>query len=297
VQPSGTARDATRYCRLTADLTKRGQRTSRQFPPIIGFFTKIRPVSTTKLASYDQLNMDDSNETARFASEVDCLEQLTRRISDEFATSFETIQLGSQTLQVLKVADPSAVFDDLVEQAHLAGTDQLLWEPYWAEAWESAIGVGQRLITLDLIDRSVLDLGCGIGTAGAVAAKCGARVVMADNAPPALLFARLNSWPWRERVDVSLCDWQRDSLPARPFDLIVGADIIYERQQWGFLNAFWRSHLGQGGSVLLGEPGRLPRGAFQEWAGNHGWSVQLDHETVVGRERPIRVFSLSIREE
>jgi predicted nicotinamide N-methyase len=240
--------------------------------------------------------MNEPIEIARFANEVECFEQISERIASEFTTISETIQLvsqrGTDSLDILKVADPAGVFDALAEDAERAGSDELSWEPYWAEAWESAVGVGQKLLDMDLAGLSVLDLGCGIGIAGAVAAKRGANVVMADAAPPSLLFARLNSWPWRERVTVNLCDWQSDILAARPFDLIIGADILYEQKQWSFLDSFWRNHLHRNAEVLLGEPGRLIDGKFQKWAEGRGWTVQLEHAPVVGRERPIRLYRL-----
>ena len=77
----------------------------------------------------------------------------------------------------------------------------------------------------------VLDLGCGMGLAGTVAAALGAHVLFADLEPPALLFAALNSLPWRDRIRTRRTNWRTDDL-GQQFPLILGADILYEKQQW-----------------------------------------------------------------
>ena len=112
---------------------------------------------------------------------------------------------------------------------------------------------------------------------------------------PALLFARLNSLPWRRRVRVRQLDWQRDRLHER-FDLILGADIVYEKPQWPLLEKFWRNHLHQSGMVLIGEPGRATGEEFAKWIIEQGWLIEIQEEPVETRQKPIRLFSLKMNE-
>jgi len=139
---------------------------------------------------------------------------------------------------------------------------------------------------------SVLDLGCGMGLTGTVAAALGAQVLFADLEAPALLFARLNSLPWADRVRTRRLDWRKDRLDQR-FDLIVGADILYERKQWDHLEPFWREHLRPGGMVVLGEPGRQTGELFIDWVRGRGWRLQQLAEPVETRSKPIRLFRLT----
>jgi predicted nicotinamide N-methyase len=138
---------------------------------------------------------------------------------------------------------------------------------------------------------STLDLGCGMGLAGTVAARMGMRVLFADLETPALLFAKLNSLPDAARVRTRRLDWRTDRLDER-FDLILGADILYERKQWDHLEPFWRNHLAPGGTILLGEPGRQSGDLFDPWIRERGWEVQVHHEKVDSRDTPIRIFAL-----
>jgi predicted nicotinamide N-methyase len=217
--------------------------------------------------------------------------RLEARIRRQYQTVCQVYDFGSLTVPLKRVAEPDEMLERMEQDAGSAGTATPRWQPYWAELWGCSLVVGRWLVQQNLRDLRVLDLGCGLGLTGTVAAACGARVTMVDAAPPALLFARLNSWPYRDRVQVRRLDWFRDRLPD-PFPLIVGADILYDRGDWPHLEAFWRAHLAPGGSVLLGEGGRSTGGEFPDWLHGRGWQLARSETTLPGHPRPIRLFQL-----
>lgn len=257
--------------------------------------------------------------------------KLLRRIHARYETRTQSIPLGRLTLPFTRVADPDRVLDEVADEEDrrekLSGRrldGDCLHLPYWAELWDSAIGVSRWLAgrvsgegwgaALPNAHRashpprptphapplppSVLDLGCGMGLAGTVAAALGARVLFADLEPAALLFARLNSLPYAARaggrpsVRARQLNWQTDRLNETS-DLILGADILYERKQWDYLEPFWRAHVAPGGAVLLGEPGRATGDDFPTWVQGRGWSLTTLEQPVDTRERPIRLFRLT----
>jgi predicted nicotinamide N-methyase len=130
-----------------------------------------------------------------------------------------------------------------------------------------------------------------MGLTGTVAAAMGARVLFADLEPEALLFARLNAIEFEDRIRTRRLNWQTARLTEQ-FDLIIGADILYEKAQWPFLEPFWRGHLKSGGSVLLGEPGRQTGDLFLEWIKPHPWTLVQLKKSVPTRSAPIRIFQL-----
>ena len=226
--------------------------------------------------------------------------KLLLRIHRTYQTQRKVWQVGDLTIPFVQIADPDRVLDQVAEQEdrleRLRGrrteADQLHL-PYWAELWDSAVGIGQLLVRRreELAGGRAIDLGCGMGLAGTVAARLGMRVLFADLEPPALLFAQLNSLPDAARVRTRRLNWQSDRLDER-FDLILGADILYERKQWDFLEPFWQAHLAPGGTVLLGEPGRQTGEMFIDWIAGKGWSLQQHSEAVTTRATPIRIFEL-----
>jgi hypothetical protein len=104
----------------------------------------------------------------------------------------------------------------------------------------------------------------------------------------------LNSLPWQKNVRTRRLNWQKDRLEER-FNLILGADILYEKQQWAFLEPFWRQHIKNDGSVLLGEPGRQTGDLFLEWMSTKNWRIDQSEQCVTTRPRPIRLFHLSLK--
>ncbi len=213
------------------------------------------------------------------------------------------MQFGHISFPFTRAADPNRVLDEVAaeedrrERVGGLRNAEPLHLPYWAELWDSAGGVAQHLVDQfpsGLSGKNVLDLGCGQGLTGCAAAALGAAVLFADLESPALLFARLNASRLSGRIRTRRLNWQTDHL-VETFDLIIGADILYERSQWDFLEPFWRKHLRDGGTILLGEPGRPTGDAFIGWIVERGWMIDVFEQAVKTREKPVRVLRLRRR--
>jgi predicted nicotinamide N-methyase len=231
-------------------------------------------------------------------------QRLLARIHRRFETITDDLRVGPLSVRFTRVADPNTVLDQVAAEEDrrdkLAGKRRdgaELHLPYWAELWDSSLAIIEFLAEtlparFDVPRLSVLDLGCGMGLTGTVAAALGARVLFADLEPEALLFARLNAIDYAARVRTRRLNWQTARLTER-FDLIIGADILYEKAQWPFLEPFWRGHLRPGGAVLLGEPGRQTGDLFLDWIKPRGWTLEKRQKSVPTRTAPIRLFELT----
>src|SRR5882724_12050426 len=107
--------------------------------------------------------------------------RLLARIQRKYQTISETLHFGPLRLDFTRVADPDVVLDQIVveedRREKLSGQRRdgnALHLPYWAGLWDSAFGIGLFLVK-NPPPGSVLDLGCGMGLAGTVAAAMGAR--------------------------------------------------------------------------------------------------------------------------
>src|SRR5450432_710959 len=206
--------------------------------------------------------------------------RLLARIHRKYVTVTETHAVGPLRLRFTRIDNPDVVLDKIVDEEDrrekITGDRRdgnELHLPYWAELWDSAKGIAEHLIETNRKSqiknrKSILDLGCGMGFSGMVAAAIGAKVMLADLEADALLFARLNSLQWNARV--RQLNWQSDQLDEK-FDLILGADVLYDRTQWEFLDAFFHKHLRDDGEVLLGEPGRQTGEMFPDWITQRNW--------------------------
>ena len=246
------------------------------------------------------------------AQQLDRLRQrLLQRIRRRYSVAYSPLDVGPLHLHFIRIENPDRVLDMVAEEVdrydrqhgkQTYGEEMHL--PYWAELWDSAPAVGQYLTTPQgskLLARrqavampNVLDLGCGMGLAGTTAAALGAGVLFADLEPHALLFARLNSLPWFEQIRTRRLNWRTDQLGER-FEVILGADILYEKVQWPYLEPFWNSHLTADGAIVLGEPGRPTGDEFLNWIAGRPWDVAMHLERVATRDKPVRVIVLRRR--
>lgn len=218
--------------------------------------------------------------------------RLLARLRARFELTPDLLDVAGRAFPFLRVTDPRKVLDQVIEVESRGNPARM---PYWAELWESAIAIGEWLMrNAQPLDRPlrVLDLGCGMGFAGMVAAAVGHRVMLVDIETDALLFAAYNTWSWRRRVRVRRLDWQTDTL-AEQFDLILGADVLYERNQRDHLEPFWRRHLTPTGRVLLGEPGRQTGDEFPDWIRARGWTLQITTYRVEPAGKTVRLFLLN----
>ncbi len=236
--------------------------------------------------------------------------KLLHRIRKRFDVVSNVYAIGALRVPFVQVRDADKVLDEVVAEEDrrdkLAGRkrdEDELHLPYWAELWDSAFGVSEFVVRDHLrhsheaieagrtTPTRTLDLGCGMGLTGAVAATLGHSVLLADLEQDALLFARLNTIRFGRRARTRRLNWQKDRLDEQ-FDLIIGADVLYEKSQWDYLEPFWQHHLADGGSVLLGEPGRQTGDLFIEWIKDKPWTVERFEEPVITRPKPIRLFRL-----
>jgi predicted nicotinamide N-methyase len=239
------------------------------------------------------------------------------RIRRKFDVTTEDLCIGPLRLRFTRPTDPDDVLDMVVRETDrlekLTGQripEDRLHLPYWAQLWDSALGIGAflaaeapaagsesglgSLFAPGTNPPNVLDLGCGMGLTSAVLARLGAIVTMADLEPDALLFARLNTIDAAGQVHARRLNWRTDQL-GRRFDLIVAADILYDREEWTHIERFLRAHAclrSRAPAVVLGEPGRQTGEAFVPWIMERGWFLREFAQPIPTRERPIRVFLL-----
>ena len=186
------------------------------------------------------------------------------------------ILLEFQDLQVhvTRIADFEALLNHL-DPVTFAEDERL---PYWAELWPASVAMVQYVTQrCQLAGRHVLELGCGLGLVGVVAALHGARVLCTDYEAAALAFARHNARRNACRhIRFQLMDWRRPSLPRR-YDYILASDVIYEARNFGPLVVLLRRYLARGGMAVFSEPGRVNAVPFFALLRQHGFTYETEH--------------------
>jgi predicted nicotinamide N-methyase len=201
------------------------------------------------------------------------------------AAPLETIELaiGGQRWTVTAVLDQDALLDIATQFETI---------PYGLLLWESAVGLAERLVSRPdtLAGRSVLELGAGVGLVGLLARTLGADVVQTDHEPVALAVARRNAAANGViGIRQMIADWRQWDHDAR-YDLIVGADIVYDQSVHDDLARIFTRNLAPRGELLLADPDRPRTLAFLSRLEDAGWRFAIDVVTVpgipAGRSRP-----------
>jgi predicted nicotinamide N-methyase len=168
------------------------------------------------------------------------------------------------------LADPDATIDALTQE-EFDRTDERM--PYFAMVWASAESLVAEILKGPRLDgQHVLDLGCGLGPCGFAAVRMGARVTFFDWEPRALEIAAASAerQPLRsETFDFVVGDW-RQPPSFGPFDLILGADVLYERRNAPAVATFLARHLKSGAEAWIADPGRPQAGPFPDLAAAEG---------------------------
>jgi predicted nicotinamide N-methyase len=151
--------------------------------------------------------------------------------------------------------------DDLLDERAFEREEFL---PYWAELWPSAVVLARAVAARSLRGARTLELGCGLGAPSVAAARAGGRVLATDWSPDAVRFARTNAQRNGASLDVRVCAWAHpEELLARaPWDLVLAADVLYERRNVPLLARLLPCLLDRGGEALIADPGRPPADEF-----------------------------------
>ncbi|HET9120772.1 MAG TPA: methyltransferase domain-containing protein [Solirubrobacterales bacterium] len=179
-------------------------------------------------------------------------------------------------MRILQPGDAAELPDDgEVEWAPLV--------PYWEVLWRSGVALARELEGMDIGGRRMVELGCGLGVPSLAAARAGARVLASDMDPDAIELLGRNARDNEVEVETMVASWSNpDALIERgPFDLAVGADVLYERQSVASLLSLLPRLAPE---ALIVDPGRPASHPFVEQA-DRRWGVEAERRGVVSLYR------------
>jgi predicted nicotinamide N-methyase len=171
----------------------------------------------------------------------------------------EIVPLTDRELAVLRPRDSEALIDE-----HAFEEDEFL--PYWAQLWPSGVALARAISSRALKGARVLEIGCGLGLPSLAAARAGGRVLATDWSPTAIELLQDNADRNGVALEAAVVSWTDPAalLTRAPFDLVLAADVLYERRTVPVLAALLPR---LGGEVLLADPGRPPLEGFLERTG------------------------------
>jgi predicted nicotinamide N-methyase len=184
-------------------------------------------------------------------------------------TFWDEIPVGPYQFMIKRIRDTDRLLESITD-SHFNKDE---WLPYWAELWPSSLALAEFIIEIkEMINRkNILEIGCGLGLAGIAATACGAQVLFTDYDPYALEFTQTNfRRNFKRPAAVQSMDWRKPAC-LKPFDLILGADVLYEKRWLTAVLGVIGQCLKPGGTALIAEPNRSIAGRFFALVSEKGW--------------------------
>jgi methyltransferase-like protein 23 len=215
-------------------------------------------------------------------------------LADRFPLETVDITIGQQLWHITCVTDQDALLDGVDEVEHV---------PYGFLLWESAIALAQVLVQRgdQLQGKRVLELGAGVGLSGLVAQALGASVWQTDHRADLLVLAEQNARQNQVALPQQfLADW-RTWDHVEQYDLILGADILYERAMHRYLAPIFRQNLAPDGQLLLADPSRPQALELIAQLETEGWRIDIVMQTITlpllkRNNKPVNVALLTCRQ-
>jgi predicted nicotinamide N-methyase len=189
-------------------------------------------------------------------------------------------------------------FHDPQGLAEAQGISSAAW-PLFGLVWPSGLQLAAALARRPVLaGEHILEVGCGLALASLVGHRRGAQVTASDCHPLTRRFLeenlrlnqlsplpyRLGNWAQRDEVPQatgSLVPVQGheaaggapDRRVSGRFELILGSDVLYERDETGVLAGFIAQHACQASEVMIVDPNRGNRAPFHRHMARMGYEM------------------------
>jgi predicted nicotinamide N-methyase len=187
-------------------------------------------------------------------------------------TFWDEIFVGDKSFMIRRVKNIDVLIDAISEEEFRVG-ERL---PYWADIWPSSIALSEYVLENqdDFAGKKILELGCGLGLTGIVASAIGGEVIFTDNDSHALYFTEENfRRNFKRKASVQLFDW-RNPGHSQSFDIILAADIIYEKRWLEPVLNVLDKKLAETGIAYIANPDRTVGRAVNEMIEGKKWRRQ-----------------------
>ena len=178
-----------------------------------------------------------------------------------YQVKFETVRGIGDDLQLRALLDRQQYHDPLgIAQAE--GISSATW-PIFGMLWPSGQVLAHAMQTYAIQGKSILELGCGLALASLVVHRRGGDITASDCHPLTAEFLlenlKLNQLP---PMKYQTGNWSRANPLLSRFDLIIGSDVLYDREQPEILSQFIEQHANPNAEVLIVDPDRGNRASF-----------------------------------
>ncbi len=180
-----------------------------------------------------------------------------------FRVRYQTIEFGNVDIHVRTLRDIQQYFD-MDGIAEKLGISSATW-PLFGVIWDSSIVLAHYIFDFEILGKRILEVGCGIGLSSLLLNHRFADITATDYHPEAEQFlienVKLNKG---KEIPFYRTGWGDDNYCLGKFDLIIGSDLLYERDHVELLSNFIYQHSKPLCEVILVDPGRGNHARFSK---------------------------------
>lgn len=183
------------------------------------------------------------------------------------------VNIAGRTISLVRPDDPDRLLD---EPGVLAWNRVDDYMPYWAYLWPGAVLLSEVVAREPWHEGTrVLEIGCGLGLAGIVGLLQGLSVRFTDYDTTPLDFASRSTLANSidpSRFSTARLDWREP--PDESYELILGADVLYEHRLVPLVAGLLARMLAPGGLAPIAGPYRVAAEGFAKALEGTGLSCE-----------------------
>lgn len=187
---------------------------------------------------------------------------------------YQTIEFNNVDIHLRSLRDKQE-FSDPFGEAESLGISSAQWSLFGV-VWESSQILAHKMANFDIANKRILEVGCGMGLSSLLLNKRQADITATDYHPEAGNFLQTNaSLNDCERIPFLRTSWADTNDGLGCFDVLIGADLLYEIEHVALLANFINRHASPTCEVLIVDPGRGFHSAFCKEMVNFGFEFSL----------------------
>jgi len=206
-------------------------------------------------------------------------------------------EISGRKYKLINITDKDRLFDQILElpPGHSAIQDEQI--PYWTDLWPSAIGLAAYLLERPgmLKNKSVVEIGSGMGLSGMIASQLGAKVILTDYLKEAFEAAAI-LWSINgfNPPEFKVMDF-RDPDPHLTADIILASDVIYEKRMHLPLIHTFRALSHKDSIILLSEPQRKYSAPFFDLLSHGGYRWERHEYKIIQDDKHYNISIFAIQ--
>lgn len=184
---------------------------------------------------------------------------------------YQTLEFQDTDIHIRSLRDRQE-FSDPLGEADALGISSAQWSLFGV-VWDSSRALAEQMVGFDIANKRILEVGCGMALASLLLNSRNADITATDYHPEAASFlienTRLNNG---SKIPFLRTNWASITDGLGHFDVIIGSDLLYEREHIELLSEFIDRHASPNCEIILVDPGRGNHALFSKKMRSLGYS-------------------------